>query len=58
MKKDNKKYTKKTPRFANDNLNQGRTDQNIESTYQIIQWAFVIAILALIGFVIYYSNVL
>ena len=29
---------KETPRYANDNLNQGRSQKRIEQTYKVIEW--------------------
>ena len=54
MKKDNKK-TKETPRYANDNLNQGRSQKRIEETYKVVEWVFVLAFIGLFIVAIHYS---
>ena len=46
---------KETPRYANDNTSQGRSQKKIEQTYKVIEWAFVLAFIGLFAFVMYYS---
>jgi hypothetical protein len=43
-----------TPRYANDNQNQGRSPERMETTYKILEWTFILALIALVSFVIYY----
>lgn len=44
-----------TPRYANDNQNQGRSPERMETTYKILEWTFIFALIALVSFVIYYT---
>jgi len=44
-----------TPRYANDNINQGRSQKKIEQTYKIIEWIFVLAFIGLFILAMHYS---
>tara|TARA_R110000787_G_scaffold264090_4_gene370030 strand:+ start:63 stop:302 length:240 start_codon:yes stop_codon:yes gene_type:complete len=48
------KKVNETPRYANDNQNQGRSPERMETTYKILEWTFILALIALVSFVIYY----
>jgi hypothetical protein len=61
MKKDKKKEVNRDiplrghwEKRNDDNLTQGRSKEKMEKTYKILEWTFILALIALVSFVIYY----
>jgi|TARA_R110000772_G_scaffold77006_1_gene165842 hypothetical protein len=44
-----------TPRYANDNINQGRSQKRMEQTYKVIEWVFVLAFIGMFILAMHYS---